>query len=40
VDIGVSGPNFGASASPSISNLLRNRTSYITDPNSQKPLSG
>lgn len=39
VDVGASGSSLSASASPSLSNLLRNRTHYITDPNSGRPLS-
>lgn len=33
-DVGVTGPNFGASATPSLSELVRDVTRDITDPNS------
>jgi len=39
VDTAASGSNLGVGASPSLSNMVRNRTSYITDPKSGRPLS-
>lgn len=39
VDIGVLGPNFATSASPSLQQLLRQASTNITDPNTMQPLS-
>jgi N-acetylated-alpha-linked acidic dipeptidase len=38
MDVGVSGPHFGASAVPSLAGLIREVTEEVTDPNSGRPL--